>query len=92
MLAVLLFGPGDKKSKFLSFLRSIFLVPFFLCSFLIPFTEDFINFMKSIFNILLFWSPICVVHFCDSGIHWHNSCSVRKSCIIIQIFYLFFSF
>ena len=39
------FLPGDKKSKFLSFLRSIFLVPVFLCSFLIPFTEDFIIFL-----------------------------------------------
>ena len=43
-----------KKSKFLSFLQSIFLVPVFLFSFLIPFTEDFISFIKSIFNISLF--------------------------------------
>ena len=48
---------GDKKNlNFLLFsgLRSIFLVPVFLCSFIIPFTENSVIFIKSIFNILLF--------------------------------------
>ena len=62
-----------KKSKFLSFLWSIFLVPVFLCSFFIPFTEDSVIFIKSIFNILLFL--IIKLHhtFCDSRIYWDNA-------------------
>ena len=43
-----------KKLIFLSFLWPIFLVPVFLCSFIIPFTEDSIIFIKPIFNFLLF--------------------------------------
>ena len=39
---------------FLSFLWSIFLFPFFLCSFIIPFTEDSVILIKSIFSFLLF--------------------------------------
>ena len=47
------FLPGEKNLMFLSFFRSIFLVPVFLCSFITPFMEDSI-FIKSIFSILLF--------------------------------------
>ena len=48
------FLPVIKNLNFFLFLRSIFLVPVFLCSFLIPFTEDLFIFFKSIFNFLLF--------------------------------------
>ena len=48
------FLPGEKNRILLSFLRSIFLFPAFLCSFIIPFTEDSIIFIKLIFSVLLF--------------------------------------
>ena len=49
-----IFYQVKKNLIFLSFLWSIFIVPVFLCSFITPFTEDSIIFIKSIFNILLF--------------------------------------
>ena len=45
---------GEKNLVFLTFLQSIFLFHVFLCSFIIPFTENAVIFVKSIFNFLLF--------------------------------------
>ena len=49
------FLPDEKNLIFLSFLRSIFLFPVFLCSFIFPFMEDSVIFIKLIFNFLLFF-------------------------------------
>ena len=43
-----------KNLNFLSFLQSIFLFPVFLCSFIIPFMEDSVIFIKLMFSFLLF--------------------------------------
>ena len=47
------FFNGDKKSKFLPFSLVYFLSFCFFCSFLIPFTEHLITFIKLIFNSML---------------------------------------
>ena len=81
------FLPGDKKSKFLLFLRSIFLNPVFFCSFLIPFMENLIIFIKSISYTLFFVD--CRLHHAFSQLSYFSvqlSCSSRKLCIMIKIF------
>ena len=79
-----------KNLSFFLFLRSIFLVPVFFCSFLIPFTENLIIFIKSIFSSLLLL--IVVLRHAFSRLSYfsaHFSCLFRKLCVTIQIFYLF---
>ena len=46
------FLPDEKILVFLFFLRSIFLFPALLCSLIIPSTEDYAIFIKSIFYFL----------------------------------------
>ena len=81
---------GDKKYKFLLFLRSIFLFPVFFCSFLIPFTENLIIFIKAIFYILCLL--VVVLRHAFSRLPYFSaqlSCLFLKSCIMIKIFCLF---
>ena len=75
-----------KNLNFLLFLPSIFLVHVFFCSFLIPFTENLITFIKSIFNILLLL--IVILRHAFSRL-LYLSAQFSCSCIMIQIFYLF---
>ena len=62
--------PGEKNLILLSFLRFMFLFPVFFCSFIIPFTEDSVFFLKSIFNFLL----LLIVDLCHmfSGLFFHS--------------------
>ena len=79
-----------KNLYFFLFLWSIFKVPVFVCSFLIPFMENLIAFIKLIFNILLLL--IVVLRHVFSRLSYlltQLSYSIQKPCIMIQIFYLF---
>ena len=88
----LIFYRVKKNLIYFSCLQSIFLFPVFLCSLIIPFMEDSIIFIKSIFSFLWFLSLICVICFRDFRVYHQGSRVLYQSHAWNKIFISFFLF